>query len=303
MACRSSMRTTYTGGVEGTFTSLSFGDAQTPSGSDLDSYHYAQLDYDSETTASHAQFRQYNSAQGRWMSSDPYVGSYNPFDPQSMNRYSYVQNNPLGFIDPLGLAVKCYDQGDANIIIGDYGYEVFGYSQVCYDDGPPGGRGGNGNGTESPGAGGRDGGGGRNNAPSNGPTRGQCAAQALKSDGNGVSLALDVAGIGAGFLPGGGLVTGSARAATVAFGAQVGLTAASTGVSVAYKSGPGIVAGILGGQVALTAKSVEAAGEQTALLFGKSIPIVGVAVSTGALLYDGYQTYKAYAGCLAGVHE
>jgi hypothetical protein len=59
-------------------------------------------------------------------------------------------------------------------------------------------------------------------APNKGPTRGQCAAQALKSDGNGVSLALDAAGIGAGFLPGGGLVTGSARAATFAFGAQVG---------------------------------------------------------------------------------
>lgn len=58
-------------------------------------------------------------------------------------------------------------------------------------------------------------------ASSNGPTKGQCLGQALKSDGNGVSLALDVAGVGAGFLPGGGLVTGSARAATFAFGAQL----------------------------------------------------------------------------------
>jgi hypothetical protein len=74
-------------------------------------------------------------------------------------------------------------------------------------------------------------------APSSGPTKGQCLGQALKSDGNGVSLALDVAGVGAGFLPGGGLVTGSARAATFAFGAQLGLTAASTGVGIAYKSG------------------------------------------------------------------
>lgn len=137
-------------------------------------------------------------------------------------------------------------------------------------------------------------------APNNGkPTRGQCASKALKSDGNGVSLALDVAGVGAGFLPGGGLVTGSARAASFAFGAQVGLTAASTGASIAYKSGPGIIAGILGGQVALTAKSAEA----LAVDVGRSIPIVGVAVSTGALLYDGYQTYQAYSGCLAGVHE
>jgi hypothetical protein len=131
----------------------------------------------------------------------------------------------------------------------------------------------------------------------------QCLGQALKSDGNGVSLALDVAGLGAGFLPGGGLVTGSARAANIAFGAQVGFTVASTGVSAAYKSGPGIVLGILGGQVALTAKTAEALGEDAAEAFGESIPIVGVAVSAGALLYDGYQTYEAYSGCLAGVHE
>jgi hypothetical protein len=140
-------------------------------------------------------------------------------------------------------------------------------------------------------------------APSNGPTKGQCLGQALKNDGNGVSLALDVAGIGAGFLPGGGLVTGSARAANIAFSAQVGLIAASTGVSTAYKSGPGIVFGILGGQAALTAKTAEALGEDAAEAFGESIPIIGVAVSAGALLYDGYQTYKAYSGCLAGVHE
>jgi len=97
------LRTTYNGAVEGSFTSLPFGDAQTPSGSDLDQYHYAQLDYDSETTTSHAQFRQYNNTQGRWMASDPYSGSYDPFNPQSMNRYSYVLNNPLAFVDPFGL--------------------------------------------------------------------------------------------------------------------------------------------------------------------------------------------------------
>jgi hypothetical protein len=67
--------------------------------------------------------------------------------------------------------------------------------------------------------------------------------------------------------------------------------------------GIGIVFGILGGQAALTAKTAEALGEDAAEAFGESIPIVGVAVSAGALLYDGYQTYKAYSGCLAGAHE
>lgn len=303
------IRTTYNGGVEGSYISLPFGDGYTASGSDLDPYHYAQLDYDSETNTSHAQYREYSSTQGRWMRPDPYSGSYIFTNPQSFNRYAYVLNNPMGFIDPTGY-VLC-----------DFGPDGFGGENVKDEDSDAnctnsGGTPVNVDATVTVNA---DGSGSlevdytdltgtivldyETFGPNNGPTRSQCLGQALKSDGNGVSLALDVAGIGAGFLPGGGLVTGSAQAATVAFGAQVGLTAASTGVSIAYKSGPGIVAGILGGQVALTAKSVETAGEETALLFGKSIPIVGVAVSTGALLYDGYQTYKAYSGCLAGVHE
>ncbi len=88
------IRTTYNGGVEGTFTSLPFGDAQaTASGSDLDAYHFASLDTDYETWTDHAQFRQYSDTQGRWMRPDPYGGSYDPSNPQSMNRYAYVQGS------------------------------------------------------------------------------------------------------------------------------------------------------------------------------------------------------------------
>ena len=109
------LRTTYNGAVEGTYTSLPFGDAQTiASGTDLDQYHYAQLDYDSETTTSHAQFRQYNSTQGRWMRPDPYTGSYDPSNPQSFNRYAYLLNNPLSAVDPSGLDGEC-----ANVRTGD----------------------------------------------------------------------------------------------------------------------------------------------------------------------------------------
>lgn len=98
------MRTTYSAGVEGTYTSLPFGDAQTTSsGTDLDSYHFAMLDYNSETSADYAQFRQYSSLQGRWMISDPYSGSYDFSDPQSFNRYAYALNNPLSLSDLSGL--------------------------------------------------------------------------------------------------------------------------------------------------------------------------------------------------------
>lgn len=49
-------------------------------------------------------FREYNRAHGRWMSPDPAgTMAVDPVDPQSWNRYAYVQNDPLRVVDPLGL--------------------------------------------------------------------------------------------------------------------------------------------------------------------------------------------------------
>jgi RHS repeat-associated protein len=94
-------RTSYSGTVEDSYTSLPFGDAQT-TGTDTDQYHFATLDYDSETNTDHAQFRQFSTTQGRWLRPDPYAGSYDFSNPQSLNRYAYVLDNPLFFIDPDG---------------------------------------------------------------------------------------------------------------------------------------------------------------------------------------------------------
>jgi RHS repeat-associated protein len=102
------LRTTYNGSTEGAFASLPFGDAlTTTSGSDNDAYHYGMLDHDYESDTEHAQFRQYSSAQGHWLSPDPYQGSYDFSNPQSLNRYVYALNNPLSMIDPSGLDANC----------------------------------------------------------------------------------------------------------------------------------------------------------------------------------------------------
>jgi len=102
------MRTTFNGAVEATFTSLPFGDAfATASGTDGDPYHYAMLDHDYSSDTDHAQFRQYSSTPGRWMSPDPYDGSYDVANPQSLNRYTYVLNQPLFATDPSGLKSPC----------------------------------------------------------------------------------------------------------------------------------------------------------------------------------------------------
>lgn len=59
--------------------------------------------------------RYYNPAIGRFVSMDPWEGDLK--DPQSLNKYSYVRNNPLRYVDPTGelfetivdLALTTYD--------------------------------------------------------------------------------------------------------------------------------------------------------------------------------------------------
>jgi RHS repeat-associated protein len=66
-------------------------------------FQFAGMQYDAETNLNHTDFRQYASSEGRWLSPDPYLGSLNPGNPQSFNRYTYVLNNPLNLSDPSGL--------------------------------------------------------------------------------------------------------------------------------------------------------------------------------------------------------
>ena len=58
---------------------------------------------DPETTLDFAQARYYSNIQGRFTSVDPLHSSAIPDDPQSWNRYSFVGNRPLVYIDPTGL--------------------------------------------------------------------------------------------------------------------------------------------------------------------------------------------------------
>jgi RHS repeat-associated protein len=79
-----------------------FGAEQTPPPGD-NAYKFATLDRDAESQQDHTSFRQYAYIEGRWTTPDPYDGSYDITNPQSLNRYAYVLNNPLSYSDPLGL--------------------------------------------------------------------------------------------------------------------------------------------------------------------------------------------------------
>ncbi len=50
-----------------------------------------------------AMHRRYNRWSSRFEQPDPYDGSYDLTDPQSFNRYAYVNNDPVNLVDPSGL--------------------------------------------------------------------------------------------------------------------------------------------------------------------------------------------------------
>jgi RHS repeat-associated protein len=64
---------------------------------------FTGYEYDAETGLNFAQARYQSSVQGRFTSVDPLGASANVATPQSLNRYSYVQNNPTNATDPTGM--------------------------------------------------------------------------------------------------------------------------------------------------------------------------------------------------------
>lgn len=82
-------------------------------------------EHDSESNLDHTLFRQYSSAQGRWMTPDPLgIDSANLSDPQSLNQYAYAGNNPINNVDPLGLLDSpCNDPDFMSVLMcGSQGY-------------------------------------------------------------------------------------------------------------------------------------------------------------------------------------
>lgn len=70
-------------------------------GSCPQSYKFTGYERDTETGLDYAFARYYNPRLARFMSVDPLAGDVG--DPQSLNRYAYVQNNSINFTDPTGM--------------------------------------------------------------------------------------------------------------------------------------------------------------------------------------------------------
>jgi RHS repeat-associated protein len=88
------------GSVLGRMAHLPFGDDFAESGTQ-EKHHLTSYERDSELTSDYAVNRQYAQNLGRFMRVDPKESSAR--EPQSLNRYTYVVNDPIRLIDPFGL--------------------------------------------------------------------------------------------------------------------------------------------------------------------------------------------------------
>jgi RHS repeat-associated protein len=100
--------TDINGNTTGYCTNLPFGDTYTCTGNAADPnyFQYTGLPIDSNSGLMMPTFRNYGAENGYgvWYKPDPAgLAAVDPSNPQSWNRYAYVNNNPVSMVDPLGL--------------------------------------------------------------------------------------------------------------------------------------------------------------------------------------------------------
>jgi RHS repeat-associated protein len=104
---------------------MPFGSVYSQSGSQLRNTFTGQ-EFDAETGLYYYGARYYDPTIGRFLEPDPLVAD--PTDPQSLNRYTYVRNNPASNIDPTGATdLYLYEESE--------GYYGGGGSSFFFDGG------------------------------------------------------------------------------------------------------------------------------------------------------------------------
>jgi RHS repeat-associated protein len=97
------MITNANGSWAGTMSHQAFGEQGAESG-EQNKHRFTSYDRDAESGTDYAVNRQYSPPTGRFMQPDPVAGDTS--NPQGLNRYAYVRNNPVNLTDPSGL-VTC----------------------------------------------------------------------------------------------------------------------------------------------------------------------------------------------------
>ncbi len=95
------MATSYSGTLEQDELHYPWGQEWQMAGASEEERYASLRDRDSETSLDPTEYRMYSSLEYRWFTPDPMQADIS--HPQSMSRYSYGGDNPMVFVDPLGL--------------------------------------------------------------------------------------------------------------------------------------------------------------------------------------------------------
>ena len=93
-------QTWYNGMVTHVYQYDPYGQVTLGSTERVDFYGYNAESYNPNTGLEYLRARYYNASKGRFFQEDTYLG--NLTDPLTLNRYAYVKNSPLNYIDPSG---------------------------------------------------------------------------------------------------------------------------------------------------------------------------------------------------------
>jgi RHS repeat-associated protein len=96
---------------------------------DVSGHKFTGKERDSESGLDNFGARYMGSSLGRFMSPDDGT-DHDSANPQSLNRYSYVLNNPLRFTDPFGHSTQTADNGDVLAVYDDGDNGVYQHTDI-----------------------------------------------------------------------------------------------------------------------------------------------------------------------------
>ncbi len=102
---------------------LPYGGQREQIGTSITDYKFTDQELDTKTGLYNYDARLYDPVIGRFITPDPIIPEV--YNPQSLNRYSYVLNNPLKYTDPTGHLVVAWGGGAAVGCTGNCGLDFF----------------------------------------------------------------------------------------------------------------------------------------------------------------------------------